>query len=106
MITAESGRWTQRDTQVPLSQTWRQMRSGLEACESANRKAAVATPSRNLVIVSLRSAPAVSLGCAPRYQLQSDGLVPYLVMKARAYAAGPQLRLLPPARADNYTKSM
>ena len=50
---------------------------------------AIATPIRNLVIDSLRSAPAVSLGCAPRYQLQSDGLVPYLVMKARAYAAGP-----------------
>jgi hypothetical protein len=27
-------------------------------------------------MASLRSAPAVSLGCAPRYKLQSQGLVP------------------------------
>src|SRR5262249_9655372 len=57
MITSASGRWTQRDTQVPLSQTWRQIRSALAACESANHRAAVATPIRNLVIVSLRSRP-------------------------------------------------
>src|SRR5262249_52059628 len=43
---------------------------------------------------------AVSLGCAPRYQLQSDGLVPYLVMKARAYAAGPSFGCYRPPRAD------
>jgi hypothetical protein len=35
-----------------------------------------------LVMASLRSAPAVSFGCAPRYQLQRHRLVPYLAAEA------------------------
>src|SRR5215469_13614989 len=89
MITSESGRWTQREIQVPLSQTWRQIRSALAACESANHKAAVATPIRNLVIVSLRSAPRGQPRLRPAVSIAERRLVPYLVMKARAYAAGP-----------------
>src|ERR1700730_13879200 len=77
-----SGWSTHLEAHVPLSQTWLHTGSALAACESANHRAAVAMPIKNLLIGSLH--------CTLPVNFVSPGLVPDLCERhwAREFQRG------------------